>query len=317
MSSSPAQSPIERVRDHLLQLQDDICAALEQYDGEARFSRKVLEGERGGLARPRVLDGGPRLERAAVNFSHTKGVNLPAAATERKPELAGREFQAASVSLIVHPRNPHIPTCHANFRFFVAEGKADQEDIWWFGGGFDLTPYYGYREDAVHWHRMAADACDGFGDGLYEELKRQCDQYFYLPHRREARGVGGIFYDDFDRGGFERAFEFHQSTSAHFLLAYLPIIERRRDAPFSQSERDFQLYRRGRYVEFNLLYDRGTKFGLQAGSRTESLLASLPPIVHWRYDFQPEPGSPEHELTDYFLQPQDWLAVQAGSAQSS
>ncbi len=302
---------VETVRVNLEQLQDRICEALETADGEARFVREELPRSGGGLSRPRVLSDGPHLERAAVNFTHTLGSRMPPAATRRRPELAGGTYQAVSVSLIVHPRNPYAPTSHANFRFFIAtpEGaRPGADSTWWFGGGFDLTPYYPFREDVVHWHRTARDACEPFGSHLYPDLKKACDEYFFLKHRAEARGVGGVFYDDYDEGGFERCFGLHRALGDAYLDAYLPILERRRDTPYGERERDFQLYRRGRYVEFNLLYDRGTRFGLEAGARTESVLASMPPLVAWRYDWRPEPGSPEARLTEEFLPPRDWLA---------
>jgi coproporphyrinogen III oxidase len=295
------------VRSSLEELQDRICAGLERIDG-TRFRRDELPRERGGVARPRVLSDGPAIERAAVNFSHTRGTRMPAAATARRPELAGCSYEAVSVSLIVHPRNPYAPTSHANFRFFLAGDERGGSRDWWFGGGFDLTPYYGFREDCIHWHRTAQAACAPYGADFYARFKKQCDEYFYLPHRQEARGIGGIFFDDLAEGGFERAFAFLRSAGDAYLDAYLPILERRKDTPYGERERDFQLYRRGRYVEFNLIYDRGTRFGLQAGARTESLLASLPPLVAWRYDWRPEPGTPEARLVEDFLPPRDWAA---------
>ncbi len=301
----------ERVRDYLMDLQDRICESLESIDGGARFRRDELPREGGGVSRPCVLENGAACEKAAVNFTHTTGNRMPPAATERRPDLAGGSYEAVSVSLIVHPCNPYAPTCHANYRFFIANPpseSANPEPVWWFGGGFDLTPYYGFEEDVVHWHRVARDACAPFGDELHGQLKKACDDYFYLPHREEPRGVGGIFFDDFSLGGFEEAFAFVRSVGDAFLLAYPPILERRKDTPYGERERDFQLYRRGRYAEFNLLHDRGTRFGLQAASRTESVLASMPPLVAWRYDWRPEPNSAEEELLGYFLKPRDWLA---------
>ncbi len=295
---------IEPVRAYLLALQERICDALAGEDPGADFARHELPGERGGLARPWVLEDGEVFERAAVCFSHTAGEALPAAAAARHPDLAGATFDAASVSLIVHPRNPYVPIVHANLRFFLAgAGKAAR---WWFGGGFDLTPCYGFEEDAVHWHRTARAACLPFGEDLYPRFKRQCDDYFRLPHRGEPRGIGGLFFEDLSRPDFAACFALARSIGDHFLPAYLPLVRRRRDRPYSERERDFQLYRRGRYVEFNLLYDRGTRFGLEAGARTESVLASLPPLVRWRHDWRPEPGSPEERLQD-FLAPRDWL----------
>ena len=299
------QPDIPAVRAYLLELQDRICSALELEDGERRFAGVALEGERGGSARPRVLSDGPVLERAAVNFSHTAGGRLPEAATARRRELAGKSFEAVSLSLIAHPRNPYAPTAHANLRCFVTGA----DDPWWFGGGFDLTPTYGFVEDAVHWHRCAREACRDFGDDLYQRCKEACDRYFHLPHRNEARGIGGLLFEDFRDRSFERCFAFLRSVGDSFLPAYLPILERRKRTPYGERQRDFQLYRRGRYVEFNLIYDRGTRFGLEAGAQTESILASLPPRAHWRYDWRPEPGSPEAELTEDFLSPRDWLAA--------
>ena len=299
---------VAAVRAHLLDLQDRICAALEAEDGVAHFREDRFESPSGGVARPRVLEAGPVIEKCAVHFSHTIGKALPAAATERRPELAGRRYEAVSVSLIVHPRNPYAPTSHANVRFFVALGEPP---VWWFGGGFDLTPYYGFEEDAIAWHRCARDACAPLGDDAYPRFKKWCDEYFHLPHRNEARGIGGLFFDDLDEGGFERCFAFQRSVGDHYLLAYLPILHRRKTAPYGDRQRAFQLYRRGRYAEFNLLYDRGTRFGLQSGGRVESILASMPPLAAWRYDWHPEPGTPEAKLADEFLRPREWLATDA------
>jgi coproporphyrinogen III oxidase len=293
------------VRVYLEALQDRICGALEALDGRARFDARCFDAPDGTSARPRVLSDGAVLDRAAVNFSHARGPSLPPTATERRPELAGRRFEAISLSLIVHPRNPYAPTTHANLRFFAADGA---EVVSWFGGGFDLTPYYGFREDCRHWHENARAACAPFGAELYPRFKRACDEYFYLPHRGETRGVGGLFFDDFAERGFERDFALVRSIGDHFLTGYLPIVERRKDTAFGERERDFQLYRRGRYVEFNLIYDRGTRYGLQSGRRIESVLASLPPLAAWRYDFHPEPGSAESQLADEYLRPRDWLA---------
>jgi coproporphyrinogen III oxidase len=287
-------------------LQDRVCEALEAEDGEARFLRDEIAREGGGLSRPRVLEGGPVVEKAAVNFSHTVGSRLPPAATDRRPELAGGRFEAVSVSLIVHPRNPYAPTSHANVRCFVAS-KEGVEPVWWFGGGFDLTPFYPFAEDVLHWHRTAEALCRPFGDERYEKLKKWCDEYFYLPHRGEPRGVGGIFFDDLDEGGFATCFAFLRAVGDGYLEAYRPILARRKDHPWGEREREFQLYRRGRYAEFNLIHDRGTRFGLQAGGRTESILASMPPVATWRYDWRPEPGTPEARLYDDYLRPRDWL----------
>jgi coproporphyrinogen III oxidase len=309
-----AHPQFDAVRTWLLDLQDRICAGLEAEDGGARFRRDDLERPGSGLSRPRVLEDGAVIEKAAVNFSHTLGAKLPAAATERRPELAGQRYEAVSVSLIVHPRNPYAPTSHANFRFFAAGEARASSSGWWFGGGFDLTPYYGFEEDAVAWHRAARAACDPFGSELYPELKSNCDAYFFLPHRGEPRGVGGLFYDDFTRWDFERCFAFERSVGEAYLPVYRAILARRKSTPHGEREREFQLYRRGRYVEFNLLYDRGTRFGLQAGARAESVLASLPPRVAWRYDWRAEAGTPEAKLTEFFLQPRDWLTPGMPSA---
>jgi len=294
------------VREYLDSLQGEICGALEDLDGGGHFRREELPRPGGGVSRPRVLEGGEVFEKAAVQFTHTHGAEMPPAATLRRPELVGRTYEAISVSLIVHPRSPYIPTCHANFRFFVAHDPKGIEAVWWFGGGFDCTPYYGFEEDAIHWHRTARAACERHGPTLYPRFKEQCDRYFFLPHRDEPRGIGGLFFDDFSDGGFQSAFAFWRDVADAFLQAYRPIVERRRDMPFGERERAFQLYRRGRYVEFNLLQDRGTRFGLEAGARTESILASLPPEVAWRYDWRPEEGSPEATLYRDFLRPRDW-----------
>jgi coproporphyrinogen III oxidase len=244
-------------------------------------------------------------EQAGVGFSHVHGPGLPPSATAQRPELAGRSFEALGVSLVFHPRNPYVPTTHMNVRFFLAE-KPEAEPVWWFGGGFDLTPYYGFEEDAVHWHRTAQAACEPFGAEVYPRFKTWCDEYFYLKHRGEPRGIGGIFFDDLNERGFEESFALQRSVGDHLLPAYLPILRRRKDTPYGERERDFQLYRRGRYVEFNLVWDRGTLFGLQSGGRTESILMSLPPLVRWRYNWNPEPGSPEARLYEEFLRPRDW-----------
>ncbi len=308
-------SDLTAVRTYLETLQDTICDALENEDGSARFDCREISRDGGGASRPRVLSDGSAIERTAVHYSHTVGKQLPPAASERRPELTGGAYEAASVSLIVHPRNPYVPTAHANFRVFSAQPQAGGESVWWFGGGFDLTPYYGFEEDVVHWHRTARDACDPFGAELYPEMKRACDEYFYLAHRDEPRGVGGLFFDDLEdlpsgpegASRFERCFAFVRSVSGAFLEAYLPILRRRKDHPHGERERNFQLYRRGRYVEYNLIWDRGTRFGLQVAGRAESILASLPPVVHWRYDWHPEPGTAEARLYDDFLRPRDWL----------
>lgn len=300
---------IESVKQYLQQLQDRICRQLAETDGGDGFLEDSWEREQGGGGRSRVLEGGRVFEKAGVNFSHVHGDQLPGSATAARPELAGRSFEALGVSLVIHPLNPYVPTSHANVRFFIAE-KPGEDPVWWFGGGYDLTPYYGFEEDAVHWHRTAKTTCEPFGEDVYPRYKQWCDEYFYLKHRNEPRGIGGLFFDDLNAWGFDKSFAFMQAVGNSYLDAYLPIVEKRRDRPFGDKERDFQLYRRGRYVEFNLVYDRGTLFGLQSGGRTESILMSLPPLVTWRYDWQPEPGSAEAELYDIFLKPQDWLAGQ-------
>ncbi len=296
----------ETVKSYLLGLQDRICAALEHEDGQGRFSEDRWQRPEGGGGRSRVLTEGGVFEQGGVNFSDVFGAHLPPAATAHRSELAGRTFRAMGVSLVIHPRNPYVPTVHANVRFISAE-VAGTEPVWWFGGGFDLTPYYGFEEDVRHWHRIVLKACAPFGEDVYPRYKKWCDEYFYLHHRGEPRGVGGLFFDDLHEGGFERCFSFMKSVGDHYLSAYLPIVERRKGMPFGERERDFQLYRRGRYVEFNLVYDRGTLFGLQSGGRTESILMSLPPLVKWRYNWKPEPGTPEAELYERFLKPQQWI----------
>jgi len=299
----------EAVQRYLLDLQDRICAALEAVDGGARFAEDDWERAEGGGGRSRVLAGGAVFEQAGVGFSRVFGPGMPAAATAHRPELSGRSFEAMGVSLVIHPRNPYVPTSHMNIRMFRA-GRAEEDDeepVWWFGGGYDLTPFYGFEEDAVHWHRTARSACAPFGEEVYPRFKRWCDKYFVLRHRGERRGVGGLFFDDLNEWGVERSFAFLRAVGDSYLDAYLPIVERRKDLPYGERERDFQLYRRGRYVEFNLLYDRGTLFGIQSGGRTESILMSLPPEVRWRYNWHPEPGSPEARLYEEFLRPRDWL----------
>lgn len=297
---------IDQVRSYLLGLQDTICEALAEEDGQATFFEDQWQRPEGGGGRSRVLSEGAVFERAGVNFSHVKGAELPASASAARPELAGRSFEALGVSLVVHPANPHVPTSHANVRFFVAE-KEGQEPVWWFGGGYDLTPYYGNKEDCVSWHSVAFDACAPFGGDVYPRYKAWCDDYFYLPHRSEPRGVGGLFFDDLNGWGFETCLAFVRAVGNSYIEAYRPIVARRKNTPFTEAERQFQLYRRGRYVEFNLVYDRGTLFGLQSNGRTEAILMSMPPLVRWEYDYHPEPGSVEHELTDYYLQGRDWL----------
>jgi len=299
-------SDIEHVRNYLLGLQDTICNAFSKLDGSVDFHEDNWTRDEGGGGRSRVLEGGAVFEKAGINFSHVFGAELPPSATAARPELAGRTFQAMGVSLVIHPLNPYVPTSHANVRFFIAE-KPGFEPVWWFGGGFDLTPYYGFEEDAVHWHRIARKACLPFGEDVYPRYKQWCDDYFYIKHRDEPRGIGGLFFDDLNEGGFEHCNALMTSIGDHYLPAYLPIIERRKDIAYDEREKDFQCYRRGRYVEFNLVYDRGTLFGLQSGGRTEAILMSLPPEVKWRYDWQPEPGTPESTLYEIYLKPKDWL----------
>jgi coproporphyrinogen III oxidase len=298
---------IAAVRAYLLGLQDCICSAIEAEDGAALFAEDSWERPGGGGGRSRVLVEGAVFEQAGVSFSHVFGPGLPPSATAQRPDLAGRGFEALGVSLVFHPRNPYVPTTHMNVRLFLAE-KPGHDPVWWFGGGFDLTPYYGFEEDAVHFHRTAREACEPFGPETYPRFKRWCDEYFFLRHRNEPRGIGGLFFDDLHEWGFERSFEFLRSVGDHLLPAYLPIVRRRRETPHGERERDFQLYRRGRYVEFNLVWDRGTLFGLQSGGRTESILMSLPPLVRWRYGWSPEPGTPEARLYEEFLRPRDWAA---------
>jgi len=316
--SDPAATPaagdapdVAAVEAYLTHLQDRICTALEAEDGSARFREDRWQRAAGGGGRTRVLSGGAVFEKAGVGYSDVHGAELPGSASAQRPELApdlaGRSFRALGVSLVLHPQNPYVPTTHANVRFFVAE-REGAAPLWWFGGGFDLTPYYPFAEDAVHWHRTARTACAPFGDAVYPRFKAWCDEYFFLPHRGETRGVGGLFFDDLAEWGFARSFAFLRSVGDHFLPAYLPLVQRRRDTAYGDRERRFQLYRRGRYVEFNLLYDRGTRFGLQSGGRSESILMSLPPLVRWDYGFAAAPGGPEERLQNDFLRPRDWLA---------
>jgi coproporphyrinogen III oxidase len=300
------QPDLQTVKNYLLDLQDRIGGELTHEDGHAGFREDAWQRPEGGGGRTRVLTEGAVFEQAGVNFSHVFGKQLPASATAHRPELAGRAWQALGVSLVIHPHNPYVPTSHANVRFFIAE-KEGLEPVWWFGGGFDLTPYYPFEDDAIHWHRTARAACEPFGADYYARFKKWCDEYFFLKHRNETRGVGGLFFDDLHETSFQHSFGFMRSVGNHYLDAYLPIVQKRRHTPYGERERDFQLYRRGRYVEFNLVYDRGTLFGLQSGGRTESILMSLPPLVKWRYNWQPETGSPEARLYDEFLKPRDWL----------
>ncbi len=301
---------IEPVTRYLRDLQTTITDGLQALDGAAEFDSDIWQRDAGGGGCSMVLRDGAVFEQAGVNFSEVYGDNLPASASAHRPELAGRRFRAMGVSLVVHPNNPYVPTSHANVRFFVAE-KTGETPIWWFGGGFDLTPYYGFRADCEHWHRVARQACAPFGDDVYARYKQWCDDYFFLKHRNEPRGIGGLFFDDLNEPDFEQAFAFMRSVGDHYLPAYAPIVESHKNDAFGEREKRFQWYRRGRYVEFNLVYDRGTLFGLQSGGRTESILMSLPPVVNWQYNYQPESGSAEAELTDYYLHPRDWLAEQA------
>ena len=291
-------------------LQSKICSDLEALeDSSQTFSPDSWTREEGGGGLSMVLEGGETFEKAGVNFSHVTGSQLPPSATASRPELAGRPFHATGVSIVVHPRNPYVPTSHANVRFFLAPAhQDDQNPVWWFGGGFDLTPYYGFKEDAVSWHKMAKQACDPFGQEIYPIFKQACDDYFYMKHRNEPRGIGGLFFDDYNQGGFENAFALTRSVGESYLKAYTPIVELRKSTPYGEREREFQLYRRGRYVEFNLVYDRGTLFGLQSGGRTESILMSLPSLVSWKYDYKPDLDTPEHDLYQTFLNPQDWIS---------
>jgi len=297
----------EAVKAYLLDLQDRICRGLEKVDGSAVFGEDQWERETGGSGRTRVITG-KVLQKGGVAFSHVYGDQLPASATASRPELAGSSFQAMGVSLVIHPDNPYVPTSHANVRFFIAS-KEGQDPVWWFGGGYDLTPYYGFEEDCVHWHQVARNACKGFGEDTYPRFKKWCDEYFYLGHRKEARGIGGLFYDDLNEWDFDQCFAFMRSVGDSYLDAYLPIVEKRKATPFGEKEKWFQEYRRGRYAEFNLVFDRGTIFGLRSGvGRTESILMSLPPQVRWEYNWQPEPGSEEARLYTDFLPAKDWLA---------
>ena len=294
------------VKTYLMNLQDAICDSLATSDKKKRFTEESWTRAEGGGGRTRVMVDGAIIEKGGVNFSHVFGDKMPPSATANRPELAGRSFEAMGVSLVIHPNNPYVPTSHMNVRFFIAE-KDGEEPVWWFGGGYDLTPYYGNVEDCVHWHQTAKAACEPFGSDLYPRFKQWCDEYFYLKHRNETRGVGGLFFDDFSELGFEQSFAFMRAVGDSYTKAYVPIIEKRHSTAFGEREKQFQLYRRGRYVEFNLVFDRGTLFGLQTGGRTESILMSLPPLVRWEYGFEPEPGSSEAELTEKFLPIQDWL----------
>jgi coproporphyrinogen III oxidase len=297
---------VNGVRSYLAGLQDSICAALEAEDGAGRFVDERWNRPEGGGGRTRILSNGAVFEKAGVAFSDVGGTALPPAASARRPEIAGKSWTGIGVSVVIHPRNPYVPTCHSNVRFFVA-GAGEAAPTWWFGGGWDLTPYYGFEEDAVHWHRSARAAVEPFGDALYPRFKKACDDYFSLRHRGEQRGVGGIFFDDFDELGFEQSFALMRSVAEAFVPAYRAVAARRKGTDHGEREREHQLRRRGRYVEFNLLQDRGTLFGLQSGGRTESILMSLPPVVRWDYGVVPQPGSPEARLLEVFLKPRDWL----------
>ncbi len=300
--SSPSPAAVKA---WLIDLQSRIVAALEEVDGKP-FLRDAWDRLEGGGGVSRLIEEGNVLERGGCNFSHVMGANLPPSAAAGRPELAGRAWEAMGVSLVLHPRNPYAPTVHMNVRFFTTTAE-NQEPVWWFGGGMDLTPYYGFEDDARHFHQSCRDALAPFGDDLHPRFKKWCDEYFYLKHRKEPRGVGGVFFDDFNAPGFDASYAMMQSVGDSFVKAYLPILQRRKDMPFGERERDFQAYRRGRYVEFNLVFDRGTHFGLQSGGRTEAILMSMPPIVKWRYDWKPEAGSPEAALYTDFLIDRDWL----------
>ncbi|MBN1379246.1 MAG: oxygen-dependent coproporphyrinogen oxidase [Gammaproteobacteria bacterium] len=299
---------ISEIEKYMLQLQQKICLALEQTDGQSKFISDHWQRNQGGGGLSCVLSNGKVFEQAGVNFSRVYGDGMPASATAHRPELSGRSFQALGLSLVVHPQNPFVPTSHANIRFFIAEQNIETP-IWWFGGGYDLTPFYGFKEDCRHWHQTAFDACKNFGADVYPKYKKWCDEYFFIKHRNEARGIGGLFFDDLNCWDFATCFKFLKAVGDSWLEAYLPIVEKRQQTPFGEQERDFQLYRRGRYVEFNLIYDRGTLFGLQSNGRTESILMSLPPLVKWRYNWQPQPGSAEEQLYQDFLRPRDWLGL--------
>jgi len=298
-------SCIALIKSYLLDLQNNFCQMLEVENGQAKFISDPWQHKDGGGGITRVLAGGNIIEKAGVNFSHVQGKQLPQAATAKRPDFIDASFQALGVSIVVHPRNPYAPTMHANLRFIVVE--KGESVHWWFGGGFDLTPYYGFIEDCQHWHRTAQQACEPFGQDIYPKYKKWCDDYFYLKHRNEPRGIGGLFFDDLNHWEFTRCFDFMKSIGDHLIPAYQPILARRKNISFSQPERDFQAYRRGRYVEFNLLYDRGTLFGIQSGGRTESILMSLPPSVTWHYDWQPQAGTKEAELYEIYLPPREWI----------
>jgi coproporphyrinogen III oxidase len=297
---------LDAVEQYLKQLQDDICRQIEAEDGQGKFVEDSWERPGGGGGRTRVMNDGAVIEKGGVNFSMIHGDTLPLSATAHRPELTGGSFKAMGLSLVLHPKNPYAPTSHANVRLFVAE-KDGIEPVWWFGGGYDLTPYYPFEEDCIHWHQTANDACAPFGAEIYPRFKKWCDEYFYLKHRNETRGIGGLFFDDLNEWDFDTSFKYMQSVGNSFINAYRPILNKRKNLPYTERQRDFQLYRRGRYVEFNLVFDRGTLFGLQSGGRTESILMSLPPLARWEYDWQPVTGSPEADLYDNYLSPRDWI----------
>lgn len=300
---------IQRIKDYLLTLQQVIVDTISQEEkGSKKFIKDEWHRTEGGGGITQILQLGKTFDSAGANFSHVYGKNLPPSATANRPELAGRNFQALGVSSVIHPSNPFVPTCHANVRFFIAE-KEYADPIWWFGGGFDLTPYYGFEEDCQYWHQQAYNACKDYGDEVYPLYKKWADDYFYLKHRGETRGIGGLFFDDLNCWDFDTCFSFLRSVGDHYMQAYQPIVAKRKHTPFTPSNKEFQLYRRGRYVEFNLVFDRGTLFGLQSGGRTESILMSLPPEVNWRYNWQPEPASEEAKLYTDFLTPRDWLSI--------
>ena len=305
--AAPDSVAMDEVLDYFSRLQDNLCRQLGELEPAADFIEDAWSHEHGGGGITRIIERGALFEKGGVNFSHVKGAALPASATAPGARIAGKPFEASGVSLVMHPLNPHVPCCHMNVRFFRS-GSADNKDAhWWFGGGYDLSPCYGFDEDCVHWHQTAKQACDRFGAQHYARFKAWCDEYFYLKHRGEARGIGGLFFDDYREGGFASAFQFVQAIGDSLIEAYRPIVERRRDTPYTEAQRSFQCYRRGRYVEFNLVYDRGTLFGLESGGRTESILMSLPPVVRWQYDWRAQPGSEEQKLVDDYLKPRNWL----------
>ena len=294
---------LQEVVDYLHSLQDTICNALEGEDGRAKFLADPWQ-HASGKGVSRIMEQGASFEKAGVNFSHIQGDKLPPAATEARRELAGQSFEVCGLSLVIHPHNPYVPITHMNLRFFISGGNSP---VWWFGGGYDLTPIYGFEEDCVHWHKTAQAACQPFGETLYAQYKKACDDYFYLPHRHEPRGIGGLFFDDVNTPDFAHCFALVQSVGDSFIHAYLPIVQRRKDTPWGESQKRFQCIRRGRYAEFNLIWDRGTRFGLQSAGRIKSILMSLPPVVHWEYDYQPAENSPEAKLISYYLKPRDWI----------